>query len=108
MAADGQLSINLITHGQYSCASFLCRFDVRGKPLSLGRRWSEVAFFGRRADFRFAVQGNAPSQGQLSIANITLQDEGIYRCRVDFKNSPARHFRVKLNVIGRPLVCIKL
>lgn len=69
----------------------------------MGRRWSEVASFGLRADFRFALQGQIPSKGHLVINRTTLADEGIYRCRVDFKNSPARHYRVQLNVTGKPL-----
>ena len=76
------------------------RFDARGKPLSMGRRWSEVVSFGLRADFRFSLHGQIPSKGHLIINGTTLADEGIYRCRVDFKNSPARHFRVQLNVTG--------
>lgn len=78
-----------------------CRFDARGKPLSLGRRWSEVPSFGLRADFRFS--GTTPTAGYLIINATTTDDEGLYRCRVDFKNSPARHSRVKLNVTGRIL-----
>lgn len=77
-------------------------FDARGKPLSMGRRWSEVVSFGLRADFRFALHGQIPSKGHLIINGTTLSDEGIYRCRVDFKNSPARHFRVQLNVTVPP------
>ncbi|EFX89926.1 hypothetical protein DAPPUDRAFT_20705, partial [Daphnia pulex] len=77
-------------------------FDARGKPLSMGRRWSEVVSFGLRADFRFSLHGQIPSKGHLIINGTTLADEGIYRCRVDFKNSPARHFRVQLNVTVPP------
>lgn len=67
----------------------------------MGRRWSEVASFGLRADFRFALHGQIPSKGHLVINRTTVADEGIYRCRVDFKNSPARHYRVQLNVTGK-------
>jgi hypothetical protein len=42
----------------------------------------------------------------LIINGTTLADEGIYRCRVDFKNSPARHFRVQLNVTGECRRCV--
>lgn len=69
----------------------------------MGRRWSEVASFGLRADFRFALQGQVPSKGHLVINGTTLADEGIYRCRIDFKNSPARHYRIQLNVTGESL-----
>ena len=77
------------------------RFDARGKPLSMGRSWSDLAAFGLRANFRFTVHGLLPRTGHLVINNITVEDEGVYRCRVDFKNSPARHNRAKLNVIGK-------
>ena len=42
-----------------------------------------------------------PNRGHGRMNNITVEDEGVYRCRVDFKNSPARHNRAKLNVIGK-------
>lgn len=80
--------------------TFCKRFDARGKPLSMGRRWSELASFGLRADFRFNLHGQMPSKGHLVINGTSLADEGLYRCRIDFKNSPARHHRVQLNVTG--------
>jgi len=80
---------------------FWNRFDARGKPLSMGRSWSDLTAFGLRANFRFTVHGLVPHTGYLVINNTTIEDEGIYRCRVDFKNSPARHYRAKLNVIGK-------
>ena len=66
----------------------------------MGRRWSEEAAFGSRANFFFTPNNAMSNPGYLKIRNVTLADEGLYRCRIDFKNSPARHFRVKLNVIG--------
>lgn len=90
--------------------TFCKRFDARGKPLSMGRRWSELASFGLRADFRFNLHGQMPSKGHLVINGTSLADEGLYRCRIDFKNSPARHHRVQLNVTGEDVkelvVCI--
>ena len=75
----------------------------------MGRRWSEVASFGLRSDFRFALtNGQVPSHGYLVINRTTLADEGLYRCRVDFKKSPARHYRVFLNVTGTLFTLFKI
>jgi hypothetical protein len=74
---------------------FVSSFDVRGKPLSQARHWSAPEVFGSRAFFRTLSE-----PAQLVVEDIRLHDEGVYRCRVDFRNTPTRSFRYNLTVIG--------
>ncbi|XP_044745589.1 neural cell adhesion molecule 2 [Coccinella septempunctata] len=72
-------------------------FDVRGKPLSQARHWSAPEVFGSRAYFR---TGSSPAK--LVIDDIRRHDEGVYRCRVDFRNAQTRSIRYNLTVIVPP------
>jgi len=77
--------------------SFVCfSFDVRGRPFTKALYWSDSNAFGPRAYF---VTGSKPAG--LTLESVQLDDEGIYRCRVDFKNSPTRNFQINLTVIGK-------
>ncbi|KAK9884228.1 hypothetical protein WA026_005177 [Henosepilachna vigintioctopunctata] len=71
-------------------------FDVRGKPLSQARHWSAPEVFGSRAYFRTV------SEPALVIDDIRRHDEGVYRCRVDFRNAQTRSFKYNLTVIVPP------
>ncbi|CRL01064.1 CLUMA_CG014257, isoform A [Clunio marinus] len=72
-------------------------FDVRGKPLQQARHWSAPEIFGSRAKF------NADTDpATLDIEDIRRHDEGIYRCRVDFRTSQTQSFRYNLTVIILP------
>ena len=36
------------------------------------------------------------------ISAVKLEDRGVYKCRVDFRNSPTLITRVKLNIVEEP------
>ena len=71
-------------------------FDVRGRSFNKALHWSDPLAFGTRAKF---ITMSRPSS--LNVDAVQLDDEGVYRCRVDFKNSPTRNFQIRLNVVGK-------
>ncbi|XP_018570338.1 nephrin, partial [Anoplophora glabripennis] len=75
----------------------LYSFDVRGRQFTKAKLWSSPNFFGPRAYFRTTT-----TPATLVIDKIQLDDEGIYRCRVDYKNSPTRNSKVNFTVIVPP------
>uniref|UniRef100_A0A2H8TIZ6 B-cell receptor CD22 n=1 Tax=Melanaphis sacchari TaxID=742174 RepID=A0A2H8TIZ6_9HEMI len=107
----------------------LYSFDVRGRPLAHALKWSsdeESGGFGPRASF-LVFGGNSgigrgkwskqhtlllddynsnlydnSSRAVLKVTNVTEQDAGAYRCRVDFRDSPTRNYRIILRVIVPP------
>ena len=70
-------------------------YDMRSRNLAKGRSWSSPTAFADRAIFRPQTH-----PAQLVIDGTQLGDEGLYRCRVDFLNSPTRNTRINLTVIG--------
>ncbi|ETN61507.1 hypothetical protein AND_006832 [Anopheles darlingi] len=72
-------------------------YDVRGRQFSKALYWSETSAFGPRAFFMTVAKPAA-----LTVDNIQLDDEGVYRCRVDFQNSPTRNHRINLTVTVPP------
>ncbi|XP_060536558.1 neural cell adhesion molecule 1 isoform X2 [Cylas formicarius] len=75
----------------------LYSYDVRGRTYKDAKLWSSPTVFGTRAYF-----WPLTNPATLVIDNIQLSDEGIYRCRVDFKNSPTRNSKVNFTVIVPP------
>ncbi|GLV36523.1 sidestep III [Carabus blaptoides fortunei] len=72
----------------------LVGFDVRGRAFNKALHWSDPNIFGPRAYF---VTVSKPAT--LTLDTVQLDDEGIYRCRVDFRNTPTRNFQINLTVI---------
>ncbi|XP_041969779.1 hemicentin-1-like [Aricia agestis] len=75
----------------------LYSYDVRGRIATQPKLWSSPTGFGTRAYFRATA---APAT--LLIDSVSTADAGVYRCRVDFKNSPTRNLRINFTVITPP------
>lgn len=75
----------------------LYSFDVRGRQFGQAKLWSAPTAFGTRAYFR-----TASTPAQLLVDDVALSDEGMYRCRVDFRNTPTRNLKINLTVIVPP------
>ncbi|CAH1392897.1 unnamed protein product [Nezara viridula] len=75
----------------------LYSFDVRGRLYGQAKLWSSPTAFGERAFFRTATE-----VAELRVDDLKLSDEGMYRCRVDFRNSPTRNSKINLTVIVPP------
>jgi hypothetical protein len=69
---------------------------MRGKHMNKAKLWSAPNVFGPRAIFQTIT-----TPAELHVDNLSLTDEGVYRCRVDFRNSPTRNLKINLSVIGK-------
>lgn len=78
-------------------SAFFFSYDARNR-FGKAKLWSAPHFWGNRAVFR------ATSPAQLTIQDLRESDEGVYRCRVDFRNSPTRNLKVNFTVIGEYFV----
>ncbi|XP_043272745.1 hemicentin-1 [Venturia canescens] len=78
-------------------------FDIRGgRPFSDAVLWSSPAGLGPRALFI-----TTDTTAHLNIDRLQLRDQGIYRCRIDFENSPTANQKINLTVIvppNRPII----
>jgi Immunoglobulin V-set domain len=58
------------------------------------------ALAGIRGERVFFSVADNPKDSKLRIRSVQEADGGIYRCRVDYFNSPTRNFRVNLTLVG--------
>lgn len=72
-------------------------YDLRGKHSEKPLHWHEKEYLGDRALFRTTTE-----PATLSINHVQEQDEGDYRCRVDFTTNPTRNSRIQMTVIVPP------
>ncbi|KAG5327446.1 NCAM2 protein, partial [Pseudoatta argentina] len=71
--------------------------DVRGRQIAQARLWSDPYVFGERAVMKTDIK-----PAELKIDPLESTDGGVYRCRVDFKNSPTKNQKINLTVIVPP------
>ncbi|XP_049813895.1 nephrin-like [Schistocerca nitens] len=71
-------------------------FDARTSPLAGAVRWQDERALSQRAVFLY----KRPSA--LVIENVREADAAVYRCRVDFRRSPTRNYKVNFTVIVPP------
>ena len=71
--------------------------DSRGGSLKLATHASIGSDLGQRLYFSV---GDVPKESRLQLRNVQSSDGGVYRCRVEFFNSPTRNFRSNLTLVG--------
>ncbi|XP_043476697.1 uncharacterized protein LOC122507833 isoform X2 [Leptopilina heterotoma] len=72
--------------------------DARKGNLRSAVHWAVSNDLGKKTYFQM-TDGH---RGKLKLNNVEFIDQGIFRCRVDFVNSPTRNFRVNLTLIENP------
>ena len=79
-------------------------YDARHGSWNLGARWSDQTEFGPRAYFQLSS-----SPAELRVEDIQEAEAGIYRCRVDYRNSPTKNVKLNLTIIGEieQTICTK-
>ncbi|XP_049813792.1 uncharacterized protein LOC126260505 [Schistocerca nitens] len=71
-------------------------YDARGKFSQETEHWKQRHVLGERASFETAGGG---ATAALTFRRVVERDQGVYRCRVDFRLSPSRNTRLHLTVV---------
>ena len=77
---------------------FYC-YLIAEKSLAEARHWSDDTVFEGRAFYQASH-----NPGRLVIDGVQTDDEGLYKCRVDFKVQPTTISQVKLKVNSKFLL----
>ena len=67
--------------------------------VSSSSHWMDTNVFGHNRVVFDTSPG--PERSRLKIFNVSESDDGLYRCRVDFKASQTRTIRLNLTVVGK-------
>jgi len=89
--------VRLVLWFKNDSAKPIYTYDTRGKSYLDARHWSDDNILEGRAFFR---GDNNP--GRLVLDNINPNDQGVYKCRVDFRTAPTRISNILLDVIVPP------
>ncbi|XP_058811961.1 uncharacterized protein LOC131676713 isoform X3 [Topomyia yanbarensis] len=99
-APGPQDGVKLVLWFKDSTGIPLYSLDSRsGVPISAAQHSTIASDLGQRLFFSV---GSAPKDARLQIRNIKQSDGGVYRCRVDYFNSPTRNYRVNLTLVVPP------
>ncbi|XP_055853448.1 hemicentin-1 isoform X2 [Episyrphus balteatus] len=77
----------------------LYSLDSRGGNVKLAPHSAIASDLGQRLFFSI---GDDPKDSRLQISDVKTSDGGVYRCRIDFFNSPTRNFRINLTLVVPP------
>ena len=105
--------VNLVLWYKDGLGKPLYSFDLRGDIADPdGKIWASAEIGGgveappgaavavERDSYRAQLHTKSEPTAVLSLLGVTEGDAGSYRCRVDFKRSPTRYWKVVLQVIG--------
>ncbi|XP_058056179.1 hemicentin-1 [Anopheles bellator] len=99
-APSAQDGVKLVLWFKDSTGIPLYSLDSRsGVPISAAQHSTIANDLGQRLFFSV---GATPKEARLQIRNIKTSDGGVYRCRVDYFNSPTRNYRVNLTLAVPP------
>ncbi|KAK0164705.1 hypothetical protein PV328_003296 [Microctonus aethiopoides] len=76
----------------------LYSLDAREKGMVYAIHWAASDDLGNRTHF---ITGDG-QRARLKVKTVKFNDQGIFRCRVDFSNSPTRNFLVNLTLVEQP------
>ncbi|XP_050084371.1 uncharacterized protein LOC126570566 isoform X2 [Anopheles aquasalis] len=99
-APSAQDGVKLVLWFKDSTGIPLYSLDSRsGVPIADAQHSTIANDLGQRLFFSV---GATPKEARLKIRNIKMSDGGVYRCRVDYFNSPTRNYRVNLTLAVPP------